>query len=141
MTVASHRHHSAWIPTDPDAQSSRGQNDSLSSQCLALLCHNHMGTFMQLQFPKNYVQDKGGPTLSQMLSLAFCCFNSHTKVFSASATLCIPWVSFYKEQTAQGPSVLHSETGPSLCRLEFKTVATPLVPYPRAQKPKNRDFR
>lgn len=141
MIVAIHRHHGAWIPIDPAAQSGRAEDDALSSRCLALLCHNHMGTFLQLQIPKNYLLDKEGSTLSQVLEapdlLAFGCFNSHAKVFSISAILCIPWISFYKEQAASHPSLW---TGPSLCRLQFKAghcgcTPSALPKSPKAQEP------
>lgn len=147
MIVAIHRHHGAWIPIDPAAQSGRAEDDALSSRCLALLCHNHMGTFLQLQIPKNYLLDKEGSTLSQVLEapdlLAFGCFNSHAKVFSISAILCIPWISFYKEQAAQVSPILHSGLGPAYVDYSSRlgTVAAPLVPYPRAQKPKSQEFQ
>lgn len=106
-----------------------------------------MGTFLQLQIPKNYLLEKEGSTLSQVLEapdlLAFGCFNSHAKVFSISAILCIPWISFYKEQAAQVSPILHSGLGPAYVDYSSRlgTVAAPLVPYPRAQKPKSQEFQ
>lgn len=133
--MAIDRRHGAWIPTDPTAQSGRAEVNALSSQCLELLRHSLMGTFLQLQIPQNYLQDKGGSTVKCWRLLTPSCFNSHGKMFSVSATLCIPWVNFYKEQAAQVPANFHSGLSPVYVDYSSRlgTVAPSLVCYPRSQ--------
>lgn len=86
--------------------------------------------------PRTTCKTKGDPHSAKCFLWLSVASTLRQKVFSAFATLCIPWVSFHKEQAAQGPSALHSGTGPGLCRLQFKTEHYDHTPSALPKSPK-----